>query len=356
MNTSHAVDVLVIGAGFTGLCIAREAAMRGSSVIVVGREDLEAASASARNFGQLHSGAVYATFLPSVASECAAARRAWVEYIPEPCYIGAASGLMLFREQANATSYEAAWNELGIEYEEIRLHDAAAITRAADASVVAAFQTKDRAVDTVKLLAQLVTDCEGRGVEMRQSPLASLYLEPGGAPQVRTETSTYSGRVTVLAAGSWTPAVLGDMGIQSPLVQLALPYLEVHQPLVDRVIYNLDGSLVAASPTLGGCRVALPGRTKRPIDNAEIERRLRHAAASFRDDDASTIVADLAWGSVAEPPSPVGADPAAFLVNLTAPPSGWGQADGVFVASCGKWTSALAFGAIAANAAMEAIH
>src|SRR5438876_10532000 len=64
-------DVLVIGGGSTGAGVARDAAMRGFSTILVDRGDL-ATGTTGRFHGLLHSGGRYVVKDPKAAEECIA--------------------------------------------------------------------------------------------------------------------------------------------------------------------------------------------------------------------------------------------------------------------------------------------
>src|SRR6267143_713339 len=67
--SSLEADVLVIGGGSTGSGVARDAAMRGFSTLLVERRDL-ADGTTGRFHGLLHSGGRYAVKDPSAAIEC----------------------------------------------------------------------------------------------------------------------------------------------------------------------------------------------------------------------------------------------------------------------------------------------
>ncbi|MDQ3766125.1 MAG: FAD-dependent oxidoreductase, partial [Actinomycetota bacterium] len=62
-------DVLVVGGGATGAGVARDAAMRGFSTVLVDRNDL-AMGTTGRFHGLLHSGGRYAVKDPPSAVEC----------------------------------------------------------------------------------------------------------------------------------------------------------------------------------------------------------------------------------------------------------------------------------------------
>ena len=62
-------EVLVVGGGSTGVGVARDAAMRGLSTILVERRDL-ADGTTGRFHGLLHSGGRYAVKDPAAAREC----------------------------------------------------------------------------------------------------------------------------------------------------------------------------------------------------------------------------------------------------------------------------------------------
>jgi glycerol-3-phosphate dehydrogenase len=72
--SSLEADVLVIGGGSTGAGVARDAALRGFSTILVERRDLVDGT-TGRFHGLLHSGGRYAVKDPSAAVECIAENR-----------------------------------------------------------------------------------------------------------------------------------------------------------------------------------------------------------------------------------------------------------------------------------------
>ncbi|HEX9410754.1 MAG TPA: FAD-dependent oxidoreductase, partial [Actinomycetota bacterium] len=66
---TFSTDVLVIGGGSTGVGVARDAAMRGFSTVLVDRGDL-ATGTTGRFHGLLHSGGRYVVKDPKAAEEC----------------------------------------------------------------------------------------------------------------------------------------------------------------------------------------------------------------------------------------------------------------------------------------------
>src|SRR6188472_341555 len=69
LSADQPVDVLIVGGGSTGAGVARDAAMRGLSTVLVERRDL-AEGTTGRFHGLLHSGGRYVVRDPRSAREC----------------------------------------------------------------------------------------------------------------------------------------------------------------------------------------------------------------------------------------------------------------------------------------------
>jgi glycine/D-amino acid oxidase-like deaminating enzyme len=110
MHNEH-VDILVIGSGLCGLAIAVTAARRGFTVRCVSKGGR---GTSLANFGQWHSGAVYAPVLPHVAKISWEHSERWRGLI-RPALVDEEYGFALFGRVDAVDRYRDAWRRIGID-------------------------------------------------------------------------------------------------------------------------------------------------------------------------------------------------------------------------------------------------
>jgi glycine/D-amino acid oxidase-like deaminating enzyme len=322
------VDVLVIGSGLCGLAIAVTAARRGLRVRCLGDER---PGASLANFGQLHSGAVYAPVLPALGTACWEHRDRWRD-LARPARIGEATGLALFHSKDAVQRYVDAWRRIGIHASEV---DPRSVGRLP--SPVAAFRIPDYSVDLPALRAGLVALAWASGVSDVQRHTATLRRDPESSLVAATPSAPRS-RMVVLAAGAGTPTMLSDAGSQHTLRTRRIAWGRQPGHAVEGVTYWLDGDLLAISPDRGGIRAGLPSVKGEYATAAEERVRLRKALDRHRLSPPHRELS-LVWGTVCEPTSPH-ADPSSLVVDLRQPPAGWTPSGNLIVALPGKWTTA----------------
>lgn len=322
------VDVLVVGAGLCGLAIAVTAARRGLRVRCVtdGR-----AGASMSNFGQLHSGAVYAPVLPAVARACWQHRDRWRALV-EPAQIGDSDGLALFHAVDAVDRYRDAWTRIGIDVVEVD-------PRTADLfpSPAAAFRIPDHSVNLPALHARLVDLAEASGVPPAQRHDVTLHRDPAST-LVSLGRSVPRARVVVLATGADTPRILSHAGIQHTLSVRQIAWGRLTDTDVRTLTYWLDDDLLAISPDTAGVRVGLPAIEGR-YGTAEAEHARLRASLDRRGIRPADNDLGLLWGTVCEPANPR-ANPSSTVIGLRDPPPGWTPTANLVVALPGKWTTA----------------
>jgi glycerol-3-phosphate dehydrogenase len=156
-------DVLVIGGGSTGAGVARDAAMRGFSTVLVERGDL-ADGTTGRYHGLLHSGGRYAVKDPPAARECVV-ENAVLRRIAADC-VEDTGGLFVstqWDDPAFGDDFTAGCRETGVPVEEIPV--AAALRREPrlDPKISRAFAVPDASLDPWKLVWACARSAEAYG-------------------------------------------------------------------------------------------------------------------------------------------------------------------------------------------------
>lgn len=330
--SDHNVDLLIVGSGLCGLSIAVTAARRGLNVRCVGDGR---PGASLSNFGQLHSGAVYAPVLPQTAAACWQHRDRWWD-LARPALVGQPYGHALFGTTDAVDAYRSAWHQMGIVPTEINPRGPA-ITAFGPRRPVAAFRIPDLSVDLNVLHARTVHLALANRLPMPERRHVTLRPDPRGT-RVTTDSDDIRPRTVVLACGADTPTVLGSAGIEHTLRTRRIAWGRYTGSAATCLTYWLDGDLLGISPDRDGTRVGLPGVHGQYGTSAAESLRLR-TALTRRHLDLTDQELTLHWGTVCEPSSEH-ADPSSLVVDLRDPPAGWSHVANLIVALPGKWTTA----------------
>jgi glycine/D-amino acid oxidase-like deaminating enzyme len=328
----HNLDLLIVGSGLGGLSIAVTAARRGLNVRCVGDGR---PGASLANFGQLHSGAVYAPVLPKIAAACWQHRDRWHD-LARPALVGQPYGHALFDTADAVDAYRSAWHQIGIVPTEINPNDHA-ITAFGPHRPVAAFRIPDLSVDLIVLHARTVRLALANQVPMPERRRLALRRDSPHAP-VTTDSDDLRPRTIVLACGADTPDVLTAAGIEHTLRTRRIAWGTYTGSSAACLTYWLDGDLLGISPDRKGARVGLPGVYGQYGTSEAESARLRTALAG-RHLDLTDHDLTLHWGTVCEP-SGDQADPSGLVIDLRYPPEGWSHVANLIVALPGKWTTA----------------
>lgn len=273
-------EIVVIGAGATGLGIAWDACLRGYKVIVLEQGDL-AEGTSGRYHGLLHSGGRYAVSDPASAADCAA-ENAILRQVVSPC-IEDTGGVFLVLP-GDPPEYPDRWQRAcrsaSVPVEEVPpsriLRREPALPRGIDR----AFLVEDAALDSFQLLHSLAQSIEEAGgqVRIRQAGLRFLRARSRvTGVEVRDRRTSQTLRIecelVINAAGPWAGRVAARAGLRLPLAlsrgtMIALAGRPV-QMVVNRCAYPGDGDIVVPIGT-----VAVLGTTDVPIsapDGTQIE-------------------------------------------------------------------------------------
>jgi glycine/D-amino acid oxidase-like deaminating enzyme len=325
-------DITVIGAGLGGLAVAVRLAEEGRRVTCYGdgRD-----GASLANFGQLHSGAVYAPVLPEVAAACWKYRSRWFGLLAE--VDDARHGIGLFATTERADCYLDAWRQLHVPVMPLTSHQVTTALGEIRPTVVAAFALPDITVNTTALRARLIAQAMLLGIRVQVPAECSVTVEDARAV-VEVDGVAVMSNVVVLCTGASTPSMLDSAGIKHQLAVSFLSYGYVPGQHGLPLTYWLDDDLLALSPTSNGVNIALPGRS--PLAKSSNAER-RHLANSIIRHWPTLKAEELVprRGIVAELCGD-GPDPTAQVIDLRAQRDGWGRADNVIVCLPGKWTTA----------------
>jgi glycerol-3-phosphate dehydrogenase len=214
-------DVLVIGGGSTGTGVARDAAMRGFSTVLVERRDL-ADGTTGRFHGLLHSGGRYAVKDPPAAVECVE-ENAILRRVAADC-IEDTGGLFVttpWDDPAYGDRFLAGCRATGVAAEEIPVAEALRRDPRLNPRIARAFTVPDAAVDPWKLVWGCARSAEEHGARiLTYHRVIALELDGQrvvGAlvrdEQTGEEVRIHAG-VVVNAAGAWAGQVASLAGCE----------------------------------------------------------------------------------------------------------------------------------------------
>ena len=203
-------QVLVVGGGATGVGVARDAALRGLSVVLVERRDL-AEGTTGRFHGLLHSGGRYAVKDPHSARECIDENRILRRIAPH-C-VEDTGGLFVCTPQDDpefGDRFRTGCVDAGIAVEEIEPAEALRREPRLHPGLRRAFVVPDGAVDTWKLVGACAEDVRRHGgAVLTYHDVTGLIVEGDrvcGARLRDTRTGAETevrAQVTVSATGAW---------------------------------------------------------------------------------------------------------------------------------------------------------
>ena len=218
-------EVIVIGAGSTGVGVARDLALRGVGVALVDMGDV-AHGTSGRNHGLLHSGGRYAVKDAAAAAECINENRILMSiarHCIDPC-----GGMFVAVEGDDldyCASFPDACRRAGIEVEQISPAEAREREPGLSDKVVQAFVVPDGAVDPFLLcLTNAVDAVEHGAVILTYHKVKEMTVGSGGVTGVVLENRLtgerreMACRVVVNAAGPWAGKVAAAAGLEVNLV------------------------------------------------------------------------------------------------------------------------------------------
>lgn len=273
MTRSISTELLVIGAGATGLGIAWDASLRGIKTLVVDQSDL-AEGTSGRFHGLLHSGGRYVVSDPDTAAECAQENRILREITPHAIED---TGGYFIQAPADPPDYVDSWQaaaqRLHLPFAEVGAGEVLASEPNLTPHIVRSFETLDASIDSFRLLHDLKHSIEYAGGVVRLHARVLGLLKKADrvvGAQVYSETdrsiTTIGARLLINASGPWAPSVASFAGLETPLAlgkgtMLAMANRLVHK-VINRCREPQDGDIIVPVGT-----VCILGTTDVPVDN-----------------------------------------------------------------------------------------
>ncbi len=268
--------VVVIGAGFTGVAIAHDLALRGFDVTVVERGPI-ANGTSGRTHGLLHSGARYAVTDQESAIECIEENTILRQIVPQ--VIEPNGGLFIAIEEEDL-AYRQAFIEgceaSGIPIEELSPQEALRLEPALNPGLLTAFRVPDATFDPLRLALSFAASAKKNGARFRLfSEVTGLLLDgQGNVRGVRIQERTSGQRheigaeMVVNATGAWVGQVARmahtDVPIR-PVPGVMVAYdKRLTQHAVNRLNTPGDGDIV-----LPQRRMLVVGTTSFSIENPD---------------------------------------------------------------------------------------
>ena len=265
-------DVLVIGAGATGVGIARDLALRGVACLVAEWRDI-ATGASGGNHGLLHSGARYVAKDLEAAAECREEGEIVKRLAPhcvEDC------GGYFVAVQGDDLSYADAFPDLcakaGIEAKPVDVAEARRLEPALSPETVRVYAVPDASVDPFRLCLDTMAHAAAvaGSVLLPHLRVTGLDIQKNAVVAVRAEHPTRGpvrirAKQVVNAAGAWAGEIAAMAGASIPMVYSQGTLLVTHDRIAHRVINRLrppgNGDILVPGGTvsvLGTTSVRLP--------------------------------------------------------------------------------------------------
>ena len=220
MQTSHAVDVLVVGGGATGAAAAYDLARRGLRPLLVEQLDLSTGT-SGRYHGLLHSGGRYAGRDLETAAECIAENQVLRRIAP---FAIEDTGGLFVATPDDPADFPDRWlagcRAAGIPTESISAAQARAHEPALTTRITAAYRVPDGSCDSFDLIHAFVEATRALGGDALIYHRVRDLIREGDAvvgahlEDTRTgETRTVSATCVLNAAGPWAGVVAGLAGL-----------------------------------------------------------------------------------------------------------------------------------------------
>lgn len=268
-------DVVVIGGGATGTGCARDAAMRGYSVIMVDRADIGQGT-SGRYHGLLHSGGRYVVSDPRSATECAEERdivaRIHADAVEET------GGLFVVTPEDDldfADKFYSGAIEAKVPVEELDVARALELEPRLNPGIKRAFAVHDGTVDGWQMMwgaansakeygAEILTYTEVVDILTDNDAVTAVICRDRDDEEIRIDT-----RFVLNAAGPWSGRVAEMAGchdvevVAGRGIMIAMNHRLVNR-VVNRCIYPADGDILVPVHT-----VSIIGTTDQKADDAD---------------------------------------------------------------------------------------
>lgn len=183
LPTRHVeTDVLVQGAGITGLMLSKKLAENGLQVTLVDKAPVLGTGASTKNEGWLHRGTYHSNSIADraralrVASRCIYGHDQIRHYAPEACEDIHLPSFAVTFDTDRTKEIESRWNEAGVHYRSVTIAELRTFApQVKTADLAAAYKVIDIGINTRILYRKLLGHCERLGVAV--FPSTSLHID-----------------------------------------------------------------------------------------------------------------------------------------------------------------------------------
>ena len=239
-------DVIVIGAGSTGMFVALDLSLRGASVVVLDGQGI-ARGTSGRFHGLLHSGARYAVDDKKAAVECAA-ECATISRMARHAVFDSGSYFVAFKgdDDAYIDSFRKALKDTNIKSEEVTVSSLLEREPKISKDAYCTIAVPDMVVDPFRLLAGAAHMAKSKGAAFHLHSKVTGITKSG---IVKTSDGlALNGRLIVNAAGPWAGQVASLLGNELGLMP-TIGLMLVYRPRLVNVVVNhlrppSDGDIV----------------------------------------------------------------------------------------------------------------
>jgi glycerol-3-phosphate dehydrogenase len=266
-------QVLIIGAGITGIGLARDLALRGVTSILVEKRDINA-GASGANHGLLHSGARYVRSDPAAAVECRE-EGALLKSLAPHC-IEDTGGLFVAvagDDEAYVAEFPALCERCGIACKSLGVAEAREQEPALSERLIAAFRVADGSVDPFHLALDTLTEALELGSRLLLHTRVVGFEIDGKQirrTRLRNEKTgvefTIEAEQVVNAAGAWAKEVAALAGVEIELLyskgSLLITDHRLTQGVINRLRHAADADILVPGGT-----VSILGTTSVRIDD-----------------------------------------------------------------------------------------
>jgi glycerol-3-phosphate dehydrogenase len=282
---SLSTEVLVIGAGATGLGVAWDACLRGIKVIVVDQSNL-AQGTSGRYHGLLHSGGRYAVTDPTSAQECASENSILRRIIPHVIEDTGGLYLALYSDPADyVDEWHQACLDIGIEVEQQSIEQVLHLEPALSKDISQAFQVKAASMDSFDLLQCLSHSIRKAGGQiLLHHRLSDFVIEDDTvvAAELVSEldqtTMRIGAEIFVNAAGPWADQVAALADIKIPITHSKGTMIAMANRLTHTVLHRCrppsNGDAIVPAGTvmvIGTTDIPVMSANDLAIDPSEID-------------------------------------------------------------------------------------
>lgn len=286
-------QVMIIGAGVTGLGVARDLALRGISCLIVDQGDVNS-GASGRNHGLLHSGSRYVSSDTEVAAECLEEADLLKRLAPQ-C-VEETGGLFVAVEGDDETyiaDFPLLCEKARIPARPLDVREVREMEPCLSDRVIAAYEVPDATVDPFKLALQNLHQAHQNGTKLLRHHKVVGFKRHGhrlkSAHLVDTETGDsvfVEADQFVSAAGAWCGEIARVAGADMDMVyskgSLTVTHARIGERVINRLRKPADGDILVPGGTVSifgttSLRMDVPSDVRPTV--REVDRLVSEAAA-----------------------------------------------------------------------------